>query len=281
MILDYSPTAALACKILGIQSMHVGNGFELPPLEDPLPPFPGFSWATALAADRRATAVVNAALRRFGRQQLLSLRDVFVDAPRFCLSWPEIIHYGDRSDVQCVRPIFQEFSAAPPPWPRSKSRKIFAVLRRDTSHVNEILAALSTFEGSIICVAIGFSDAELSRFQSASLVFRRQPLNLDQLADATLCLTYGAEGTMLKFLSLGIPQAIAPWHVEAFMAARQMAMQGIADLLCSDGGVNYSDAINTVRLDLAMESRARSFARVIFDRIAQPAVKVIADTVAN
>jgi len=45
LILDYSPTVSLASRIAKIPTVLVGNGFELPPLTDPLPPFPGFSWA--------------------------------------------------------------------------------------------------------------------------------------------------------------------------------------------------------------------------------------------
>ncbi len=46
LILDYSPTVSLAARIARLPTVLVGNGFELPPATDPLPPFPGFSWAT-------------------------------------------------------------------------------------------------------------------------------------------------------------------------------------------------------------------------------------------
>src|SRR6185437_15975682 len=44
-VFDYAPTALLAARILGLRCALLGTGFELPPLQAPLPPFPGISAA--------------------------------------------------------------------------------------------------------------------------------------------------------------------------------------------------------------------------------------------
>jgi UDP:flavonoid glycosyltransferase YjiC (YdhE family) len=49
---------------------------------------------------------------------------------------------------------------------------------------------------------------------------------LTPLRDADLCITYGAEGTTLRFLLAGVPQLIVPWHVETYMAARRIEALG-------------------------------------------------------
>jgi hypothetical protein len=61
LVLDYSPIATLAARIAVIPCVLIGNGFELPPATNPLPPFPGFSWATPeRAAESERIVLANA-----------------------------------------------------------------------------------------------------------------------------------------------------------------------------------------------------------------------------
>ncbi|MGB8989150.1 MAG: hypothetical protein WCC37_21295, partial [Candidatus Sulfotelmatobacter sp.] len=238
LILDYSPTVSLAARIAKVPTVLIGNGFELPPLTDPLPPFPGFSWATADVAaqsERKAVSNANAILQACKLSLLPALRDLFADGPRLFATFPELDHYGTRPDAQYIGPLL----GIPPhalrvDWPESKGPKVFACLRPDTSHVQAILSALAMTTARVICVAQGFRDRQLASFRKPHILFYRRPVDLAPLRDADLCISYGAEGTTIRFLLAGCPQLVSPWHVEAFMAARKLARAGLGLLIVEE-----------------------------------------------
>jgi len=116
VVIDYSPAAQLATRIAAVPTILIGNGFELPPATDPLPPFPGFSWATAekaAASERIAVDNANAVLKRFKRSALRSLSELFSDATPIYVTLPELDHYGSRPTARYVGPLLgavQRFS---------------------------------------------------------------------------------------------------------------------------------------------------------------------------
>lgn len=225
LILDYSPTVSLAAKIAKIPSILVGNGFELPPLTDPLPPFPGFSWATsekAAQSEKLALANANGVISAFKGQPISALRDMTIDQPRLIATFPELDHYGERKDAEYIGPLLGKLNAPQVEWPEGEGLKIFACLRPDTSHVNEILTALAAMTARVVCIAAGFTVMQLETFRKDHIRWSLGPVNLEPLLDADLCISYGAEGTMMRFLMAGVPQLISPWHVETYMAARRI-----------------------------------------------------------
>jgi hypothetical protein len=85
-------------------------------------------------------------------------------------------------------------------------------------------------------------------------------VDLNELLDADLCISYGAEGTMLRFLLAGVPQLISPWHVEAFMAGRKVAAAGLG--LTIEGAPTVetvSKLISHLTGDATIRARAMAF----------------------
>ncbi len=272
VILDYSPTVSLALRIEKIPAVLVGNGFELPPATDPLPPFPGFSWATAAKAaeaETRALTTAHAVLSRFGGAPLTALRDLVANAARLFATFPELDHYGERADALYIGPLLGRLKAAPRvEWPpEGGAPKVFTCLRPDTSNVQAILSALGAVDARIVCVASGFTPAQLQPFARRNMRFSLAPVDLDPLLDADLCITYGAEGTMMRFLMAGVPQLISPWHVETYMAARGIEASGLGGRFaerCSPESA--ADLIASHCSDRAMRERAKEFSRRSSDR---------------
>jgi UDP:flavonoid glycosyltransferase YjiC (YdhE family) len=230
LILDYSPTVSLAARIAGIPTILVGNGFELPPLTDPLPAFQGFSWALpekAAESETLAVSSANGVLRAFRRPSIVALRDLVMDEIRLFATFPDLDHYGEREDAEYIGPLMGELMAPSVDWPEGEGPKIFACLRPDTSHVQEILGALAAMSARVVCIASGFAISQLQPYRRQHIRYSLGPVDLQPLLDANLCITYGAEGTIMKFLLAGVPQLISPWHVEAFMAARAIELVGL------------------------------------------------------
>jgi UDP:flavonoid glycosyltransferase YjiC (YdhE family) len=263
LILDYSPTAMLAARIARIPAVLVGNGFELPPLLDPLPPFPGFSWATANAAaksERRAVDNANAILGS-SDLRLRSLMDLFAPYVSLLATLPELDHYGPRADARYIGPLLGELNTCSVNWPEGTGPRVFVSVRNDTSHLKIILKALATIEARIVCVVHGLTTGQLSELRKPNIEVSLHPVDLPTLRDADVCLTYGSEGTIVKFLLSGVPQLIAPWHVEAFMAARRLRLVGIGNLLeGSPTESTVSEAILRIATNPAVRERTKRFA---------------------
>ena len=187
------PTVTLAVRIAGVPTILVGNGFELPPTTDPLPHFPGFSWATqekAAKAEQLAVANANSVLSAYRAPPITALRDLVVGHTSFLTTFPELDHYGERTEVQYIGPLLGQFRAPRVGWPDGQGPKIFACVRRDTANVQTILTALSEMPARVVCVATGFSRSVLATFTRADIRFTLGPVDLDPLLDADVCITY-------------------------------------------------------------------------------------------
>jgi UDP:flavonoid glycosyltransferase YjiC (YdhE family)/Flp pilus assembly protein TadD len=231
IVADYSPTAILAAHIARRPHLLIGNGFELPPAVAPLPPFPGFSWATAeQAAESEALVLENAGrvAEAFRGAKLGALRELVSPARALFATWPELDHYGPRDGASYIGPLLGKIGGPPIAWPSEKrASKVFACLRPDTEHVGEILCALKRLDANLICVAPGFSDAQLGLHAAPNIAFSRGLVDLSSLmGESDLCLSYGAEGTVSAFLLAGVPQVISPRQVEAYMAVRRIETLG-------------------------------------------------------
>jgi UDP:flavonoid glycosyltransferase YjiC (YdhE family) len=267
VVLDYSPTAQLAARIAAIPVVLIGNGFELPPCTDPLPPFPGFSWATqekAAESERIAVGNAGAVAVSFKKPCITRLRDLFdVRLTRFA-TFPELDHYGPRQDATYIGPLRGAIKTQKIDWPDTPAKKIFACLRPNTQNVEAVLGALKQSRASVVCFAPGFPESKLVPFRSEHIRFTAQPVDLDHLArDADLCITYGAEGTTVAFLGAGVPQLMLPWQIENQMAARRI--EAIHAGMAIRGKQN-ADQIASVLNRIVSEPEFRAGARAFMDR---------------
>lgn len=146
-------------------------------------------------------------------------------------------------------------------WPCGDGSKLFVALRPDTANVQSILTGLASIEARVICVAVGFSKEQLRPFQKKHILFSERVVELDSLVDADLCVTYGAEGTMLRFLVAGVPQIISPTHVETFMAARRIEASGFGSYLPPQSDIEMvKKKIVTILADASIRENLRMFA---------------------
>jgi UDP:flavonoid glycosyltransferase YjiC (YdhE family) len=79
----------------------------------------------------------------------------------------------------------------------------------------------------VVCVTGGFTKQQLEPLPRKRIRLTSGPIDLEPQLDADLCITYGAEGTTMRFLIAGTPQFVSPWHVETFMAVRRIELGGL------------------------------------------------------
>jgi len=266
LIIDYSPTARLAAYIADLPVILVGNGFELPPATDPLPPFPGFSWATQEKASMsECIAITNACAiaRSFKKAGPHALRDAISGDAVLLATLPELDHYGAREDACYVGPLLGKIYVERAEWPEGSRGRIFACLRPDTKNVEAILSGLFVSTASVVCFSPGFTRQSLNPYRRSGMQFFTQPVDLDHLAfESSLCVSYGAEGTMAKFLLAGVPQLISPTQVEAHMAARRIESIGVGFTLHGvRTGTELASLIDVLIRDEQLHQRAKQFSR--------------------
>jgi UDP:flavonoid glycosyltransferase YjiC (YdhE family) len=281
LVLDYSPTVSLAARIARIPAVLVGNGFELPPPTDPLPAFPGFSWASGdLAAKSEAQALerANALLRSSNAPVLGSLRELFTGSISLLATFPSLDHYGRRSDARYIGPLLGRICAQSVEWPEGGGSRIFACVRPDTNYVGVLFRGLSESCGRIVCVASGFRNQDLETLRKPNVLVTPRPIDLESVSGADLCITYGAEGTMLRFLRKGVPQLLVPWHVEAFMAGRRIKAAGLGESIERQPSVDqFVATIQRLATDADVRKRAEDFSRMANQTSSETTVRTVVE----
>ena len=284
VLLDYSPTGRLASRIKGIPTVLLGNGFELPPATDPLPHFPGFSWATAeLAARAEQEALANVRKALWGSRvpAPAALRDLLEADEVLLATFAELDHYGPRENGPYVGPLLGKLRCERIGWPEGEGPRLFACLRPDTHAAMEILGALAKLEARVVCFAPGFTAGQLEPYKNASIRFTARAVDLDGLApEAEACASYGAEGTVAHFLLAGVPQLLSPKHVEAHLSARRIEALGAGLVLRGEQTMEKVAAqLNHVLHDARIKRKAQAFAERYGNFDSRRAVGAVVDRV--
>jgi UDP:flavonoid glycosyltransferase YjiC (YdhE family) len=235
IVLDYAPTARLAAEVSRIPTVMTGSGYELPPATSPLPPFPGFSWATqeaAAASERRVLDSTNAVLRACHAEPILALRQLLDADARFLTTFAELDQYGPRAGERYIGPMADPRQGRSIDWPTGSQRRVFAYLRPDVPDFAIILEGLAAGETGVIAYVPGIARDTLIRLGNPRCVLCTEPVQFStvfQAADA--CLSYASAGTVTMALLYGVPQLMVPVHIESQLTAQRVALQGMGRVL--------------------------------------------------
>jgi UDP:flavonoid glycosyltransferase YjiC (YdhE family) len=265
VVLDYAPTARLAAHVLNIPCILVGTGFELPPALNPLPPIPGFPWATAdvaAASEKRVLDLVNAVLRACQAAPLDALRTLVEGERRFLTTLPELDHYGSRQNETYIGPLADPLGGHPVEWPVHSAKRVFAYLRAEIKELPLVLEGLMAADVSVVAYVSGVASDVLSRFGSSRCVLSSEPVQLAALLDgADACLSYSPAGTVATALLRGVPQLMMPVHMESELTARRVALQGMGRILRKPhSAAQVTQALHDLLHARDVRLRARSFA---------------------
>ncbi len=229
-VMDHSPTALLAARCTNTPCALIGTGFELPPLLQPLPAFPGFPGATTEnAAGAEVEVLKNANLVLTGARapRLQALSDLFRVEHRWLTTFAELDHYGPRPAERYVGPIGELEKGERREWPSAGSHRVFAYLRADTPHVSAILRSLAACDAAVLCYGPGIHSSQMASLIGPRFIVASRPVDLPPLLrDASLCVSYSPAGTVTSTLLHGVPQLLAPAHVEAQLTAHRVELMG-------------------------------------------------------
>jgi UDP:flavonoid glycosyltransferase YjiC (YdhE family) len=245
-VLDHSPTALLAARCERTPCVLIGTGFELPPASAPLPCFPGFPGATLENATRAEAEVLqnaNQIMRVARAPSLRALYELFQSERRWLTTFAELDHYNSRPTECYVGPIGEIQQGERIEWRGEAVHRIFAYLRADTPNLPVILRMLETCGGEVVCYGPGITPARAG----ADFKVTTRPVDLPHLLkDASLCVSYAPAGTVTTTLLEGVPQLLAPAHVEAQLTAHRVE--------CMGAGLTLPDASTDRRADATLQT---------------------------
>jgi hypothetical protein len=227
VVTDFAPTALLAARSMGLRSASVGNGFNSPPPDQPLPSWKDAPPARLASSEARMLATANAVLAEFQAPPHAHAAGVFLgDLPLLC-TWPELDHCEGRTQAQWLGPSFVADGGLAPCWPEGEGRKVFAYVKSVHPSHGAVLKALVEEGCRVLAyvpdVALGAAPPVLSE----QIVYAESPVSLPQaLAEAVLCVCHAGEATLAQSLLAGVPLLMLPSHTEQFLTARRVAMSG-------------------------------------------------------
>lgn len=259
---DFSPTALLAARGLGVRRVVIGSGFCVPPDDSPLPNLR--PWVKTPAADpqklaadeRRVVATANDVLAEAGAPPLQRLTQLYGEVDETLLvTFPELDHYPQRIGAAYQGPLFGAEAAAPAPqWPERRGpdgRKVFAYLKNFPA-LAALLAALRDGGHAAVIVCDGVPVALRSQFSACRTIrFEDRPLDIAAAArECELAVLNAGHGATAALLLAGKPVLLLPIHLEQGLLARAAVRNTGAALEAS-----YKDGVDVAaKLDALLGS---------------------------
>ena len=112
-------------------------------------------------------------------------------------------------------------------WPTGATQRIFAYLRPDTPDLQVILRSLAASGAAVVCYGPGIASQQTGALGAGRFTLTSRPVDLSTLLQgASLCVSYAPAGTVASTLLQGIPQLLAPSHVEAQLTAHRVECLG-------------------------------------------------------
>jgi UDP:flavonoid glycosyltransferase YjiC (YdhE family) len=262
---DHAPTAVLAARILGLPVMMFSNGFTVPPRQYPLPnmrPWTNVPDEQLRALDDTARDSINTVLQRYGQPPINCTAALFDVTEETLITFPELDHYVARGPMRYWGSLPSAGTGINVIWPAIVGPRIFAYLRRETTHHLAVLDALLQLG---VATALYFPEcpAELrALYQAPHLNFLDSPADIAQMArEADCAVTYSSLATTTAFLLAGKPLLLLPSHLEQFLLARRVVDFGAGILVNPEQAPgNLRDALNALLQQPGYRENARAFA---------------------
>lgn len=229
VVLDHSPVALFAARVLGVPRCHVGTGFFTPRPVWPLPAFRR-NWPSTpeelVLGEQRVLSHMNALLAVWGQPPLARVSDLYAEVEKnFLATFPELDHYGRREDGRYVGAWPMGIGLAPD-WPPVPGPRIYAYLKPGLG-VGPVLDALSGVSASALVYVPGLRGEAIARHQSSRLRILDAPLELRQVGrECDLAILNGNHGTTVAMLLSGKPTLHVPIHLEQALFVRAVERLG-------------------------------------------------------
>lgn len=264
LVVDYSPTAVLAARGLGLPQLNLANGFQVPPAARPLPPLRWWQKAPVgrlLDSEQQVVHVANQVLYELGAPPVEGVLDLLSGGGDVFATLPELDHYPQRSGGDFVGPIFALGRGEAVHWPAKGALKVFAYLKPDYGGLDALLTVLGQLDASVLVHIPGVSRRTVEKFSSESLQVSRQPLDIEQVRrSCDVAVLHAGLSTVAALLLAGKPLLLFPQQLEQTMFARSVEALGAAVVIPEAAMGQFPRLVKRALADPSLADKARQFA---------------------
>jgi UDP:flavonoid glycosyltransferase YjiC (YdhE family) len=282
LVLDYSPTAVVAVRGLGLPQVNLANGFQVPPASRPLPPLRWWQKAPPparlLDSEQQIVHVANQVLYELGAPPVENVLDVLSGGGDVFATFPELDHYPGRPGGDFVGAIFALGRGEPVHWPAQGALKVFAYLKADYGSLDALLTVLSQLDASVLVHIPGVSRRTVEKFSSDHLAISSQPLDIDVARrSCDVAVLHAGVSTTAAMLLAGRPVLLFPQQLEQTMFARTVEALGMAVVIPDAAAGQFPRLVKRALADPSLREKAQQFAAKYRDFDQAVAIRAVAD----
>ena len=281
LVFDYSPTAVLACRGLGLPQLNLANGFQVPPAGQPLPPLRWWQKAPParlLDSERQVLHVANQVLYELGAPPVEGVLDILSGGGDVFATLPELDHYPGRKGGDFVGPIYALGRGEDAHWPAHGALKLFAYLKPDYGGLEPLLAVLGQLDASVLVHIPGVSRRMVETFGSDKLRISRQPLDIEQVRQGCdMAVLHAGISTVAAMLLAGKPVLLFPQQLEQTMFARSVEALGAGVSIPEAAAGQFARLVKRALADASLKAGAEQFAARYQAYDQADAIRAVAD----
>jgi hypothetical protein len=264
VVTDFSPTALLAARIMGLRRVTFSNGFSVPPRVTPMPAFrfdPGVNPQKLAQSEARALATVNGALARFGVAPLQSLAQQLETDEDFLATFPELDSYPNRPTSGYWGPRVSFDVGADVKWPVGGGKRIAVYIKQSHPHIDTVIDALAERPHRVAAFIPDLDAVRTAKLRSPSRIVSERAIKLGPLLkDCDLLLSHGGNICPGALMS-GVPQMVFPTQYEQFLTAHRIAALGAGAWIGSEApAADVTMALDRMLGDPSFKRTAQAYA---------------------
>jgi hypothetical protein len=230
IIADHAPTVLLTRKLYkNVLSIAAGDGFAVPPIQRPFPPFSEkCPYPTEVLISRETTllsSVLNPVLQDLSGTPMENCQELFSTDTQWLFGLPELDHY------QCQRSqpylgASPSMGGAPAFWPTGSGPRVFLYTKNHPA-VPHLLKLLKKLGWPTLIYAPEWSPELQQAAKAPNLHMSADPLDLEDVGrNCDFAINNGGLNGVIELLFQGIPQLLLPLHIEQTMFTRTASATG-------------------------------------------------------
>ncbi|HBO95702.1 MAG: hypothetical protein CMK83_25410 [Pseudomonadales bacterium] len=265
LIMDYSPTAALAARNHPCRKIHVGTGYQQPVAGKPIKDWHPHQAQPELLQRQEdmVLATINQVLAIQHQDPLAQLSDIYAADYTLITTPPEFDLYADRRDgaryQSQIGPGSLEASVQFKP---SQRPKVLAYLKPGHPRFTDLLRGLASCNGNVFVACPQASEQQLQPLLSEHFQYSTEPVHLaGAMAQADLFVGHGNAGTTMECLLSGTPMIALPILLEQLLTCQKVDELGLGRMIERiDSAQQVTDAVNGALADSELQQRTQQYA---------------------